>query len=101
MKEIIITMMLVIPPVSQGVHWEVGVVPNQLQITFKSGVMASYSTIQVPCHTKPSKPGWQVYYNESMGQETCYLTDISAPVMVRGPWETTITKTHKHKEKQK
>ncbi len=101
MKEIIITMMLVIPPVSQGVHWEVGVVPNQLQITFKSGVMASYSTIQVPCHTKPSKPGWQVYYNESMGQETCYLTDVNTPVMVRGPWRTTITKTHKHKEKQK
>ena len=101
MNEIIITIMLIIPPVSKGVHWEVGVVPNQLQITFESGVMASYSTIQVPCHTKAKKPGWQVYYNDLMGQETCYLTDVSAPVMVRGPWETTITKTHKHKEKQK
>ena len=98
MNEIIITIMLIIPPVSKGIHWEVGVVPNQLQITFESGVMASYSTIQVPCHTKAKKPGWQVYYNDLMGQETCYLTDVSAPVMVRGPWRTTITKTYKHKE---
>jgi len=36
-----------------------------------------------------------------MGQESCYLTDTNYPVMVRGPWRTTITKTYKHKEKQK
>ena len=100
MNEIIITIMLMIPPASKGIHWTTNEIPNQLQVTFKSGVQASYSAIQVPCHTKPIKPGWAVYHNKLMGQETCYLADTNYPVMVRGPWRTTITKTYKHKEKQ-
>jgi len=100
-NEIIITIMLIIPPASQGVNWDIGEIHNQLQVTFKSGVKASYSAIQVPCHTKPMKEGWAVYHTKSIGQETCYLTDTNYPVMVRGPWKTTITKTFKPKEKQK
>tara|TARA_R100000808_G_scaffold1812_1_gene7727 strand:- start:9877 stop:10182 length:306 start_codon:yes stop_codon:yes gene_type:complete len=101
MNELLITIMLVIPPASKGIHWTTNKIPNQLQVTFKSGVEASYLAIQVPCHTKPTKPGWVVYHGKSMGQEVCYLADTNYPVMVRGPWETTITKTYKHKEKQK
>ena len=97
MNELIITIMLVIPPATQGVHWGTGEVHNQLQVTFKSGVQASYSAIQVPCHTSPEKPGWAIYHSKSMGQEACYLADTNYPVMVRGPWRTTITKTFKPK----
>ena len=97
MNEIIITIMLIIPPASQGIHWDIGEVHNQLQVTFESGVKASYSAIQVPCHTKPVKVGWAVYHSKVLGQETCYLTDTNYPVMVRGPWRTTIIKTFKHK----
>ncbi len=93
MNELIITIMLVIPPASQGVHWDVGEIHNQIQVTFKSGVQASYSAVRVPCHTSPEKPGWAVYHNNVQGQETCYLANIDMPLMVRGPWQTTITKT--------
>ena len=95
MNEILITIMLIIPPASQGIHWDIGEVHNQLQVTFKSGVQASYTAIQVPCHTRPEKPGWAVYHTKAINQETCYLTDTNYPVMVRGPWRTTITKTYK------
>ena len=70
-------------------------VPNQLVVTYKSGVKASYSSIQVPCHTKPTKEGWAVYHDMSMGQEVCYLTDTNYPVMVRGPWRATTKKTYR------
>ena len=41
MNEIIITIMLIIPPASQGVYWDIGEIHNQLQVTFKSGVQAT------------------------------------------------------------
>ena len=97
MNELIITIMLVIPPASKGIHWGIGEIHNQLQVTFKSGVKASYSAIQVPCHTKPVKVGWAVYHTKSIGQETCYLTDTNYPVMVRGPWVSVTTQTYKQR----
>ena len=81
MNEILITLTLLIPPASKGVHWGMNEVPNQ----------------QVPCHTKPTKEGWAVYHTKSMGQEVCYLTDTNYPMMVRGPWKTTTKKTYNPK----
>ena len=46
MNEILITLTLLIPPASEGVHWGMNEVPNQLVVTYKSGVKASYSSIQ-------------------------------------------------------
>ena len=94
MNEILITLTLLIPPASKGIHWGINEVPKQLVVTYKSGVKASYSSIQVPCHTKPTKEGWAVYHDMSIGQEVCYLTDTNYPVMVRGPWKTTTKKTY-------
>ena len=94
MNEILITLTLLIPPASEGIHWAINEVPNQLVVTYKSGVKASYSSIQVSCHTRPTKEGWAVYHTKSMGQEVCYLTDTNYPMMVRGPWKTTTKKTY-------
>jgi hypothetical protein len=93
MKSILITLTLLIPPASQGVDWDMNEVPNQMVITHKNGVKASYSTIQVPCHTEPQHEHWVLYKTKSMGQEVCYLTDTNYPLMVRGPWKPTINKT--------
>jgi len=100
MNEILITLTLLIPPATQGVHWDMGEIHNQIQVTFPSGVQASYSAVRVPCHTSPEKPGWAIYHSKSVGQELCYLTDTNYPVMVRGPWITAIIKTFKTKDKQ-
>ena len=85
MKELMITIILLIPAANsdQAVGWDVGTVHNQVQITFKSGLQASYSSTIVPCHTRPLKDGFIVYHTESLGQEVCYLTDVSYPVFVR------------------
>jgi hypothetical protein len=94
MNELILTILLFIPPASQGVRWDVNEVPNQVVVTFKSGVKASYSTIQVPCNTEAIKKGWVIYETISNENEVCYLTDISSPVMVRGPWRGVMIKTY-------
>lgn len=89
-----ITLMLVIPPVDQAVDWDYGEVQNQIILTFESGVKASYSTLEVPCHTKAIKHGWTMYKTKSMGQEVCYLADTNFPVFVRSPWMPALNKTY-------
>ncbi|MBC8555305.1 MAG: hypothetical protein H8D23_37300 [Candidatus Brocadiales bacterium] len=89
-----ITLMLVIPPVNQSVDWNIGEIQTQIILTFPSGVKASYSAMQVPCHTKEIKHGWTIYRTKSMEQDVCYLADTSFPVFVRSPWMPVMTRTY-------
>lgn len=89
-----VTLMLTIPSFDQAVDWDIGEVQTQIVLTFPSGVQASYSTLQVPCHTKEIKHGWTIYRTKSMEQEVCYLTDTNFPLFVRSPWMPVITKTY-------
>jgi len=94
MNELIITIVLFIPPAAHGIHWDVNEIPNQVVITYKTGVQASYSTTQVPCNAVAIKKGWALYKTKSTNQPVCYLTDVSSPVMVRGPWRGVMVKTY-------
>jgi hypothetical protein len=101
MNELFITLMLFIPTADQGKIWSMGEVQNQIQVTFESGVMASYSAAQVPCHTVRLKDGFTLYKTKSMGQEVCYLADTRQPDFVRSPWTPAITKTfNPHKQQE-
>ena len=97
MNELLITIILLIPPASQGVRWDVNEIPNQMVITYKSGVQASYSTTHVPCNAVAMKTGWVVYKTKSTDQPVCYLTDVSSPVMVRGSWTGVTVRTYQRR----
>ena len=99
MNELLITIVLLIPPTSQGVSWDVNEIPNQMVITYKTGVQASYSTTQVPCNAVAIKKGWTLYKTKSTNQPVCYLTDVSRPVMVRGSWTGVTVRTYKRRKK--
>ena len=101
MHELLITILLLIPPASQGVQWDVNEVPNQVVVTFKSGVKASYSAMQVPCGTEAIKKGWVIYETKPKENAVCYLADVSLPVMVRGPWRGVMVKTYQREEAKK
>jgi hypothetical protein len=94
MNELIIILTLIIPTVDKAIDWDVGDVPNQMTMTYPSGVQATYSTMMVPCHTKAQHPGWKLYKTKSMQQDVCYLTDTNNPLMARGPWEPTIKRSY-------
>jgi hypothetical protein len=103
MNELIITILLLVPAVNSDkvTGWNVGAVHNQVQVSFEHGLEASYSATMVPCHTRPTKEGFIVYHTESMGQEVCYLTDISRPVLVRytvDHWFPATYKTYKGRQ---
>ena len=95
MNTLLLTITLIIPQPPSGVDWNIHEVPNQMTITYMSGVKASYSTMRVSCDTVASKPGLMLYRTTDVEQQTCYLTDISRPLMVRGPWVSVTTKTYK------
>jgi len=94
MKTLAITLILLIPPADKGIRWDVNEVPTQMVITFESGVKASYSTKQVPCHTEAVKEGHKMYRAKEHGLNICYLTYTAEPVMVRSPWRSAIQRTY-------
>ena len=97
MNELMITILLLIPPAHKAVEWDVGAIHNQVQVKHKYGLEVSYTAIMVPCHTKAIKgTGRVVYHTESMEQEVCYLVDTNTPVMVRHKdhWYPATYKTH-------
>ena len=91
---LVLTIQLLVPPASKGIHWDVNEVHNQVQITFRSGVQASYQSTQVPCNTEALKDGFTLYHTKGTGRRSCYLVDTSRPVMVRSPWLPTSIKTY-------
>jgi len=97
MNPILFYITLVIPLASTGIDWNIHEVPNQMTITFQSGVKASYATMRVSCDTVPSSKNVVLYKTKDVDQQTCYLTDISVPLLVRAPWEPVTTKTYKKK----
>jgi len=95
LKTLLVTLTLLLPPADSGVHWDVNEIPTQMVITFSSGVQVSYSTKQVPCHTKALKIGFALYKTKITGQEVCYLTNTAEPSMVRSSWEPVTKKTYR------
>lgn len=97
MKELILAILLTVPPAHKAVSWDVGQIHNQVQVKHKYGLEVSYTAIRVPCHTKAIKDtGRVVYHAQSMGQEVCYLVDTNTPIMVRhkNHWYPAISKTY-------
>lgn len=88
---LVLSISLLIPPASKGVHWDVGEIHNQLQVTFKSGVQASYRATRAPCSTIPIGEGRALYRTKKV----CYLVDTTRPLMVRSPWLPITRKTYK------
>ena len=96
MNPILLTITLVIPLASTGIDWNIHEVPNQMTITFESGVEVSYATMRVSCDTTSTKSGLVLYKTKDTNQQTCYLTDTNTPILVRAPWEPVTTKTYKY-----
>lgn len=90
---LVITMSLLVPPASKGVHWDVGEVHNQLQVTFESGVQASYRATRAPCNAVALDSTRMIFRTK----KTCYLADVSRPLMVRSPWTPIERKTYKRR----
>ena len=92
MNELLISILLMIPPAEKAIAWDYGAVHNQVQLLHKNGLEVSYSAIRVGCHTEAQKPGIVIYRTDAV----CYLTDINFPVMVRyrNQWLPAMSKTY-------
>lgn len=90
---LLITLNLLIPPASKGTLWDIGEVQNQVQITFESGVQASYPAKMVPCGTQDAS-GWTIFETKE-DMPTCYLVNTEEPAFVRSPWTPITRKTFK------
>ena len=97
MNEILVTLMLVIPSPDQMVDWTVNEVPTQVQVIYKYGLEASYSSKIVPCHTKLENKNQILFKVKSDFMKECYLVlNHREPLFVR--WPNQWLKVQKTKE---
>lgn len=73
MNELLVTLMLVIPSPDKMVDWTVNEVPNQVQILYKYGLEASYSSKLVPCHSKLDNKNQILFKVKTDFMQECYL----------------------------
>jgi len=86
MKELLITLILTIPPPDKMVDWTINQVPNQVQIMYKYGLEVSHHAKNVPCHTRPETV-YQIFFKtDTEYMQECYLIlDWREPNFVRYP----------------
>lgn len=100
MNELLVTLMLVIPPPNKMVDWTINEVPNQVQIIYKYGLEASYSSKSVPCNAKPDNENQILFEVKSDFMKECYLVlNHRAPLYVR--WTNQWLKIKEIKEHEK
>lgn len=97
MNELIITLLLTVPPAYKAISWDIGEIHNQVQVLHKYGLEVSYTAIRVPCNTVATQnTGRVVYHTKSKDQPVCYLVDTNTPIMVRHKdhWYPATSKTY-------
>jgi len=83
MNELLISVLLLLPPPAKAIGWEVNQVPTQLQVIHKDGLQVSYQAMKIPCSVVEEAPNQKIF---SSGLGDCYLIlDITEPVYVRHP----------------
>ena len=81
MKELVITIMLLVPSPYKLVGWSVNEVPTQIQVSHKSGLQVSYTATPVSCKTRPKHELEMVFQATA---EHCYLVkDLSDTKFIR------------------
>ena len=97
MNELLLTLMLVIPAPDKMVDWTVNEVPTQVQIIYKYGLAASYSSKPVPCNTKLENKNQILFKVKSDFMKECYLVlNHRKPIFVR--WTDQWLKVKETKE---
>jgi len=97
MKELLVTLMLVIPAPDKMVDWTINEVPTQVQIIYKYGLEASYNSKPVPCNTKLENKNQILFKVKSDFMKECYLVlNHREPNYVR--WTDQWLKVKKAKE---
>ena len=97
MNELLVTLMLVIPAPDKMVDWTVNEVPTQVQIIYKYGLAASYSSKPVPCNTKLENKNQILFKVKSDFMKECYLVlNHRKPIFVR--WTDQWLKVKETKE---
>ena len=97
MKELLVTLMLVIPAPDKMVDWTINEVPTQVQIIYKYGLEASYNSKPVPCTTKLENKNQILFKVKSDFMKECYLVlNHREPNYVR--WTDQWLKVKKAKE---
>ena len=94
MKEILITILLLIPPPDKNISWKVEGIPNQLQVLHKShSLEVSYPYKVNDCRTV--SPLNYEFVFEFLGENVCYIIDTRSPSFIRtsGKWLATSGKT--------
>ena len=83
MNELLISVLLLLPPPANAIGWEINKVPTQLQVIHKDGLQVSYQAMKIPCSVVEEAPNQKIF---SSGPGDCYLIlDITEPVYVRHP----------------
>ena len=99
MNEILITILLLIPPPDKNISWKVEGIPNQLQVLHKQhNLEVSYPYKVNDCRTV--HPLKHEFVFEFLGENVCYLIDTRSPSFIRthGKWLATSGKTFNPKE---
>ena len=93
MNELLISVLLLLPPPAKAIGWNVNQVPTQLQVIHKDGLQVSYQAMRVPCSVVVEAPNQKIF---SSGPSDCYLIlDITEPMYVRHPHRWFPVKTYK------
>ena len=83
MNELLISVLLLLPPPAKAIGGNGNKVPAQLQVIHKDGLQVSYQAMRVPCSVVVEAPNQKVF---SSGHNDCYLIlDITEPAYVRHP----------------
>ena len=83
MNELLISVLLLLPPPAKAIGWDVNQVPTQLQVIHKDGLQVSYQAVRVPCSVVVETPNQKIF---NSGPGDCYLIlDITEPMYVRHP----------------
>ena len=83
MNELLISVLLLLPPPAKAIGWEINKVPTQLQVIHKDGLQVSYQSMKIPCSVVEEAPNQKIF---SSGPGDCYLIlDITEPMYVRHP----------------
>jgi hypothetical protein len=86
MNELLVTLMLIVPSPDKMIDWTINEVPNQVQIVYKTGLEASFSSKLVPCNTEPTNPNEIVFQVQTNWMQECYLVlNWKEPMYVRHP----------------
>ena len=85
-KEMVVIVILSVPIPETYVDWSINKVPTQVQLTWESGLQASYHAKIVSCETTTPQQYQMLMIEDSDFIQECYLIeDVRQPQFVRHP----------------